>query len=48
MKTEPRSDSMPAIMGFDGFHRTHHGRLYRALVMATRDPDVASEAVDEA
>ncbi len=39
---------MPVVLGFDGFHKANRDRLYRALVMTTRDPDVASEAVDEA
>ncbi len=45
---EPLSEEMPVVLGFDGFHRAHRDRLYRALAMTTRDPDVASEAVDEA
>jgi len=45
---EMLSEEMPTVAGFDGFHRANRDRLYRALVMTTRDPDVASEAVDEA
>ena len=45
---EPLSEEMPVVRGFDGFHKANRDRLYRALVMTTRDPDVASEAVDEA
>jgi len=48
VKTEPAENQLPVITGFDGFHRAHRDRLYRALVLATRDPDTASEAVDEA
>lgn len=33
---------------FDRFYRSHRERLYRALVMTTRDADVAREAIDEA
>lgn len=46
--TEPLVEGMPTVGGFEGFHRTHRDRLYRALVMTIRNPDVASEAVDEA
>jgi RNA polymerase sigma-70 factor (ECF subfamily) len=33
---------------FDDFYRLHRDRLYRALVLTTREPDIAVEAVDEA
>ena len=33
---------------FDDFYRQHRDRLYRALVLTTREPDIAVEAVDEA
>ena len=45
--TEP-AEQLPIVIGFDGFHRKHRDRLYRALALATRDPDTAAEAVDEA
>jgi len=45
---EPLKEGTPTVVGFEGFHRTNRDRLYRALVMTTRDPDVAAEAIDEA
>lgn len=48
MTADPPDEETPTVVGFDGFHRTNRDRLYRALVMTTRDPDVSSEAIDEA
>jgi len=48
VNTKPERDQLPVVLGFDGFHRAHRDRLYRALALATRDPDTSSEAVDEA
>lgn len=42
------SDEVPAIVGFDGFYRTHRDRLCRALDLTIRDSDLAIEAIDEA
>lgn len=48
VKTQPLGEEIPTVVGFEGFHRTHRDRLYRALAMTTREADVASEAIDEA
>lgn len=34
--------------GFEDFYRAERGRLYRALSLTLRDPDLAGEAIDEA
>lgn len=46
--SELASGEIPKVVGFDGFYRGSRDRLYRALVMTTRDPEVSAEAVDEA
>lgn len=45
---ELAKDEVPAIVGFDGFYRTHRDRLSRALDLTIRDSDLATEAIDEA
>jgi RNA polymerase sigma-70 factor (ECF subfamily) len=44
---QPDGDAAEPI-DFDEFYRLHRDRLYRALVMTTKEPDIAVEAVDEA
>lgn len=46
--SETDSQEVPVVSGFDGFYRANRERLYRALVVAIRDRDLAVEAVDEA
>ena len=45
---EQQGGEGPEPLDFDDFYRMHRDRLYRALVMTTREPDIAVEAVDEA
>ena len=46
-KEAPTGEARKPI-AFDDFYRQHRDRLYRALVLTTREPDIAVEAVDEA